>query len=160
MNYMKELNKSPLAGVSNADLAVRKDHDRSLLRDRVFSNRNSRFKETTQPDSKLISVALVVLFFLGGKVFNIRAYWCSLVVLKAVSPRFLSETQTKNKNTKSKANFTDQEITASTCKRETYPNLHPKTNRKSKPNPNPKQSQSKPNFKSIYPERPREDSNL
>ncbi len=41
----------------------------------------------------------------------------------------------------SKPNFKNQENTASTCKRETYTNLHPQTNNKSKPNPNPIQTQ-------------------
>ena len=46
----------------------------------------------------------------------------------------------------SKANFPTQRITATTCKRGTYNDLHPQNHKKSKPNPNPIQTQSKPNF--------------
>ena len=42
---------------------------------------------------------------------------------------------------KNKPNFPTQRITATTCKRDTYNDLHPQTNQKSKPNPNPIQTQ-------------------
>ncbi|HEG43316.1 MAG TPA: hypothetical protein ENH94_04620 [Phycisphaerales bacterium] len=66
--------------------------------------------------------------------------------LKPISARsFFRESLGLQKNLfmGSKPNFKNQENTASTCKRETYPNLHPQTNRKSKPNPNP--IKAKPN---------------
>ena len=71
-------------------------------------------------------------------------------IAKKEKPQLSGDTQTKNKKMKSKANFKNQENTASTCKRETYPNSHPQTNNKSKPNPNPKQSQSKPNLEYLF----------
>ena len=43
---------------------------------------------------------------------------------------------------KNKPNFPTQRITATTCKRSTYDDLHPQTNKKNKPNTNP----IKPNF--------------
>ncbi|HEG44360.1 MAG TPA: hypothetical protein ENH94_09955 [Phycisphaerales bacterium] len=42
---------------------------------------------------------------------------------------------------KNKPNFLNQRITATTCKRGTYNDLHPQTHKKSKPNPNPIQTQ-------------------
>ena len=48
---------------------------------------------------------------------------------------------------KSKANFLNPRITASTCKGDGYINSHPRTHKKSKPNPNPIQTQSKANSK-------------
>ncbi|HEG43613.1 MAG TPA: hypothetical protein ENH94_06150 [Phycisphaerales bacterium] len=41
----------------------------------------------------------------------------------------------------SKPNFLNPRITTTTCKRGTYNDFHPQTNKKSKPNPNPIQTQ-------------------
>ncbi|HEG44623.1 MAG TPA: hypothetical protein ENH94_11310 [Phycisphaerales bacterium] len=55
----------------------------------------------------------------------------------------------------SKPNFPTQRITTTTCKGETYNNLHPQTNKKSKPNPNPIKANffttSKPHFSAACP---------
>ena len=52
----------------------------------------------------------------------------------------------------SKANFLNPRNTATSCSECTYSNLHPQTNKKSKPNPNPKQTQSKPiSTRSLQP---------
>ena len=84
---------------------------------------------------------------------------CSTVVYNASQPNTKNGTNPNEPNFRNgkspvfqknlfmqfKANFKNQEITASTYKRETYPNLHPQTHPKSKANPNPMQTQSKAN---------------
>ena len=71
----------------------------------------------------------------------IRAYWCSLVVLKAVFPRFSSETQTEIKKMKSKPNLKNLGTTITRETKGAYNDSSLKTAKK----PNPIQTQSKAN---------------
>ena len=80
---------------------------------------------------------------------NISINLCALVVPMAVSPRFPSETQTKIKKMKNKPNFRNSISTLTREMKGAYPNLHPPTHYKSKPNPKPIQTQSKPNSKIL-----------
>ncbi len=69
---------------------------------------------------------------------------------KKEKPQTKSETQTKDFFMESKANFKNQQSTATTCITEVYINLHPQFHQKSKPNPNPIQSQFLGFFKNSY----------
>ena len=142
-------------------LAVSKGRDRSLLRSRVFSYRNRRFKEPTQPDSNLIFVPLCQsVFICGPKLVFIRVHsrfpniccsspcrgevqrsrvWFSVfsvTVLKVRRRRVAKKPGnacTKNKNMKNKANFNNVNLTANPYGIEVYNDLQPKTQTGTKP---------------------------
>ena len=82
---------------------------------------------------------IAFLCALCGKVFNIRANWCSLAAQPSLFPD--KPAFSRNFFLKSKANFPNPRPLLTRETERTYNNLHPQNHKKSKPNPNPIQTQ-------------------
>ena len=119
-----------------SSLAVRKGRDRSLLRSRVFSYRNSRFKEPAQPDTNnLICSSCSSCASWFKKTHFSSSRWPKVVKIRAYSCLFVVPVvKLKNKNMKNKANFNSINFTATSCSTATYNDLSPKTQNGTNPN--------------------------
>ena len=111
-------------------LAVSKDHDRNLFRGRVFSNRNSWFKEPTLPDTvnnPCQSVKSVVKYL--------------LLVPISVNSWFFQNFFSQNE-----PNCNESDVAASNCYGKVYNDFSRKIHQKNEP----KRSQLNPIFPNIY----------
>ncbi len=157
MKYILKLSHLEVSGCcEHRSLAVRKGRDRNLFRGRVFSNRNSWFKEPTQPASNLISVALAALCDRAesppkedGKVFNIRAYSCALVVQTDNTRQFPGKSNAKNLISRNEPNFSKTTPTLTHEITRNYNRSHRNHHPENEPKANPIRTQFEPNTKPI-----------